>query len=201
MAYTVGLITSDGSLSKDKRHIDFTSKDKQLVELFRELTKPDATIGLKKSGKGLSYFRVQLGNVALYDFLLSVGLTPNKSLTMKKIAVPNEFFADFLRGLFDGDGSIYAVWDKRWKNSYMFYTTFCSGSFGFLLWLKEQLEQALPGLGGSLQYSNKLRGQVLRYAKQDSYELYDFMYYNNEVPHLVRKRERYLEIFASDPYA
>ena len=30
-AYVVGLITTDGSLSKDKRHIDFTSKDLELI--------------------------------------------------------------------------------------------------------------------------------------------------------------------------
>lgn len=30
IAYAVGLITTDGSLSKDGRHIDLTSKDRRL---------------------------------------------------------------------------------------------------------------------------------------------------------------------------
>ena len=34
LAYAVGLIATDGCLSKDKRHIDFTSKDKELIKTF-----------------------------------------------------------------------------------------------------------------------------------------------------------------------
>jgi len=36
LAYIVGLITTDGSLSKDKRHIIFTSSDLQLIKTFRK---------------------------------------------------------------------------------------------------------------------------------------------------------------------
>jgi hypothetical protein len=34
--YAIGLITTDGSLSKDERHIVFTSKDKEMVQLFQK---------------------------------------------------------------------------------------------------------------------------------------------------------------------
>jgi hypothetical protein len=34
ISYGIGLIATDGSLSKDGRHITFTSKDQQLAELF-----------------------------------------------------------------------------------------------------------------------------------------------------------------------
>lgn len=35
-AYAIGLIVSDGSLSKDGRHISFTSKDKERVDNFNK---------------------------------------------------------------------------------------------------------------------------------------------------------------------
>ena len=35
LAYAIGLITTDGSLSKDGRHISFTSKDKEQVKNFK----------------------------------------------------------------------------------------------------------------------------------------------------------------------
>ena len=38
-AYAVGLLTTDGSLSKDGRHISFTSKDLQLAKLFKKCLK------------------------------------------------------------------------------------------------------------------------------------------------------------------
>lgn len=36
LAYAIGLITSDGNLSKDKRHIKFGSKDEELMEKFKQ---------------------------------------------------------------------------------------------------------------------------------------------------------------------
>lgn len=35
-AYAVGLMTTDGCLSKDKRHIDFTSKDLEQILNFQK---------------------------------------------------------------------------------------------------------------------------------------------------------------------
>lgn len=61
-AYAIGLIASDGCLSKDGSHIDFTSKDLEQVENFRKVLGLKNRIGLKSRGKkGTSdkkYFRV-----------------------------------------------------------------------------------------------------------------------------------------------
>jgi len=35
-AYAIGLLATDGSLSIDGRHIDFTSKDLELVKIFKK---------------------------------------------------------------------------------------------------------------------------------------------------------------------
>jgi hypothetical protein len=201
MAYVVGLIASDGCLLNDLRHIDFTSKDRQLVELYRKLIRPEAKIGIKLSGIGRPYFRVQLGDVALYDFLTTAGLTPRKSHTIKSVAVPDVWFADFLRGLFDGDGSISGYMDKRWRNSYMFYTTYVSASQVFLEWLQQAIQRLVPEIrGGTVNKSGPSICQ-LSYAKHDSRQLFRFMYKHEQVPCLQRKYKRYLEIFALDPYA
>jgi hypothetical protein len=199
LAYIVGLIAADGCLSGDKRHVDFTSKDRQLVELYRDLIRPAAKIGVKRGSKGRSYFRVQIGDVGFYDFLIQAGLMPNKSKIVGPLRIPDELFADFLRGYFDGDGSVYAYIDRRWKNSYMFYTTFVSASDTFMDWLRANISVNIPGIRG---YLRGLTSGVyqLSYAKLDSRVLYKFMYYSESVPRLERKHARYLEIFAEDPY-
>ena len=48
-AYAIGLIATDGSLSNDMRHIDFTSKDLELVDLFKRCLKLQNKIGRKIS--------------------------------------------------------------------------------------------------------------------------------------------------------
>ena len=50
LAYCIGLIVTDGSLSKTGRHVSFTSKDKQLIELYKKLLCLDNKIGRKGNG-------------------------------------------------------------------------------------------------------------------------------------------------------
>ena len=202
LAYIVGLIASDGSLSKDGRHIDFTSKDNQLAELYKSIIKPSAKLGTKYAGRGSTeiYYRVQFSDTAFYDFLLNTGLTPNKSLTMPELKIPSIYFADFLRGEFDGDGSIWGFRDRRWRSSFMYYTSFISASLDFLTWLRQSISLNLPEIGnGTLKPGN--RCFQLRYAKHDSQLLFKYMYYRADLPFLNRKYERYLELFALNPYA
>ena len=37
LSYIIGLITTDGNLSKDGRHFDFTSKDIEQVKNFKKI--------------------------------------------------------------------------------------------------------------------------------------------------------------------
>jgi hypothetical protein len=117
-AYAIGLLTTDGNLSLDGRHFDFTSKDVQLVKTFRDcMGLLNVKIGAKVSGSsGKTYPRIQFSNVRLYKWLLEIGLMPNKSKKLGAIKIPDEYFFDFLRGHFDGDGSCYSYWDQRWDS-------------------------------------------------------------------------------------
>jgi len=141
-AFAIGLLVTDGNLSKDGRHLAFTSKDIQLVKTFKKcMNLFDVKIGTKTDGfTDKRYPRIQFSNVKLYKWLLKIGLMSNKTKIIGKLKIPNNYFFDFLRGHFDGDGSCYGYWDKRWNSSFMFYVKFCSASnfFQFLLPIQEK---------------------------------------------------------------
>ncbi len=176
-AYAVGLITTDGNLSQDGRRINFTSKDEQLVELFKSCLKLRNKIGRKSSGttKEKKYFLIQSGDVIFHKFLQSIGLTANKSKTLGAIEVPDKYFFDFLRGHFDGDGTFYSYWDPRWRSSFMFYTVFISASQKHILWLQEEIFNRL-GIRGHITKSGKQACYQLKYAKTESYRLLPKIY-------------------------
>ena len=198
LAYCVGLIASDGSLSKSGRHIDFTTTDYELAGTYRSIIKPRAKIGTKKSGAGKPSYRVQVSDTGLYDFLLSINMTTDKSLSIGRLKIPSEYYRDFLRGVFDGDGSCYTYRDKRWKNSYMYYTTITSASTLFLDWLREKNQEMAGVSAGSLTLqSTKSRACRLSYAKADTLLLYKYIYYQKQIPHLGRKKQK-LESFFTE---
>lgn len=197
LAYGVGLITADGSLSKNGRHIDFTSKDIDLIKTYRTcLDIPDIKIGTKfgTSSKNTTYYRVQFGDVLFYTWLQEIGLSPNKSLTISALKIPNKYFFDFVRGEWDGDGTIYCIRDSRWKSSYIVSLSFASGSTDFLLWLQTEINQRIQTTGHIYRGKNGKAPQ-LRYARKDSKKLFDAMFYANDLPHLERKFAKAQKIF------
>jgi hypothetical protein len=189
LAYAIGLIATDGCLSKDGLLIDLTSKDKEQLENFSKCLRINLKIGLKWNNNKDESLRIQFKNRIFYDFLLSIGLTPRKSLTIGKLAIPNKYFFDFLRGCFDGDGCFYSYWDPRWRSSHMFYLEFVSASRKHIDWLREKLEKEINVFGHIVKDSKKSAFQ-LKYAKKEALAIIKKMYYNPNVVCLSRKREK-----------
>lgn len=188
LAYVVGLIVTDGNLSKDGRHLDITSKDLEQITTFESILKTKNKIGIKSSPshRGRKYYRIQFSNVELYRFLVKIGLEPNKSKTIGKLSIPDEYFRDFLRGCFDGDGFTYSYWDKRWKSSFLFYTGFVSASFKYLDWMNESIYR-LCDIKGNIKSSGKSAYQLM-FAKKSSIMLMKNIYYCDKIPCLSRKK-------------
>lgn len=193
LAYAVGLITTDGSLSIDGRHINLTSKDIDQIETFAKILRLKNKIGLKYSSskKDKQYYQIQFGDIKFYRFLMKIGLTPNKTKTIGSITVPDRYFADFLRGHLDGDGCTYSYWDKRWKNSFMLYTTFVSASSIHLEWIKDRV-QNLYKVEGKIKFSGRSTYQLV-YAKNASIKLIGIMYHKKEIPYLKRKYSKIMK--------
>lgn len=193
-AYAIGLIVTDGSLSKDGRHIDFTSKDSDLIETFLCALGIQSKISTKRGGYdgSTNCYRVQIGDVHFYRFLESIGITQRKSKTIGAVdLIPKKYFPDFLRGLLDGDGHFYSYWDPRWKSSFMYYAVFNSASKKHIHWLQETIEN-LYHLNGHITSAKKRSLFSLKYAKSESGVLIKTLYYRQDILCLERKR---LKIF------
>ncbi|TSC55269.1 MAG: Uncharacterized protein Greene041679_685 [Parcubacteria group bacterium Greene0416_79] len=186
-AYAIGLIASDGNLSPTGRHITFVSKEIEQINNFLKCLKISTKIGKTFSGySGMWAYRVQFGDVLFYKYLQSVGLSPAKSKTIGRLKIPDEYFFDFLRGVFDGDGSTYSYWDKRWKSSFMFYLCFASASKVFTDWLRIKIKEFV-GSTGHITKDGKGLTYQLKYAKGESFQVLKKMYYSKRCTFLSRK--------------
>lgn len=187
LAYAIGLIATDGCLSSDGLLIDLTSKDREQLLNFSKCAGVNFKIGNKWNSKGDECLRIQFKNRIFYDFLLSIGLTPKKSLTMGKLKIPSKYFFDFLRGCFDGDGTFYSYWDPRWRSSHMFYLEFVSASKKHIDWLREELKTRID-VFGHISKDGRGRTFQLKYGKKEAMEVIKKMYYNPDVVCLSRKK-------------
>ncbi|MBI3589415.1 MAG: hypothetical protein HY093_03325 [Candidatus Liptonbacteria bacterium] len=188
-AYAIGLLATDGNLSSDRRHLDFTSKELEQVKNFRECLGVKNKIGSKKSGEGNKSFRIQIGDVNFYKFLVGIGLSAGKSKTIEAVIIPEKYFFDFLRGHLDGDGSFHSYFDPRWRSSYMFYTIFMSASKKHIDWLREEINKVLK-INGHISKSITDSTYKLKYAKAESLKLLPKLYYHTDIVCLSRKRRK-----------
>lgn len=174
--YLVGLITSDGNLSKDGRHIDITAKEKDFLERIKENLGLVNKVCAKNKGTPKQAYRIQIANKEFYEFLLSIGLTQNKSLTIGELKVPNEYFIDFVRGVIDGDGCI-RKWRHPSNQGEQWSLRIYSGSEGFIRWLKDASEISLRIKGKIYKQSDTQ--WILKYGKMAARKITEKCYYKN----------------------
>jgi len=197
LAYAVGLIATDGNLSRKPGRLSITSNDVDLLDMVRQ--RLDLTVPIKphRGGYGHRCHHIAWSDRRFYDWLTTAGLTPAKSLTLGPLAIPDGYFADFLRGCIDGDGSIITYVDRynTSKSPAYVYTrlfvSIVSASRRFAEWLQARV-RCLRGLSGSLTIKRSAGRRdiwCLRYAKRESLALLRWMYYAPDLLCLRRKRD------------
>lgn len=207
LAYVIGLLTTDGNLSKDRRHINMRSSDRDLLETFKNcLGLKDKIAQSHNDGYAKKpSFRIQFSDAQFYRWLLTIGLFPAKTYTIGKLKIPNKYFRDFLRGHLDGDGSIYTYIDKynyyRGRNyiNQRVYVKFISASQFHIKWLHETINK-VSGFKGSLQCNvkketNKVPMWEIKFSKKESIKLLNWLYYQQNLPCLKRKKQLTMKIF------
>ena len=197
LAWAIGLIATDGNLSPDGRHLVVRSKDADMLETLRGCLGLTYKVAEHSNGRGGKIHCLQWSDRLFYRWLMEIGLTPAKSLTLGALSIPDEYFADFFRGCIDGDGSIRVYTDRYHVvkcDLYVYerlYVSIVSASETFIQWLQSTVSR-LTGTTGSLTIRRQPgRNPIwkLSYAKAKSIRLIGWMYYAPNVPCLERKRQ------------
>ena len=188
LTYIIGVIATDGNLSPDGRHVNITSKDEALLLDIRNALGLTCQIG-KKSRAALQekkYSVLQIGDKNFYNFLLSIGLTTNKSKTIDKLKICYKFFGDFLRGCIDGDGTITSCSHPESKHKQLRIRLY-SASLPFLNWIQTEIKKRLNISGGWIHTRANRSMSALSFGKADSIKILHFIYNNEESIYLDRK--------------
>lgn len=175
--YWLGYLAADGWLSTNKWTISFLqySEDYEQVVLYRDFIDTNLSLHQIKGCNGQS---VNFGNKSTYNFLIALGFSPRKAKTFEYKGNLN---GDFLRGYFDGDGSVSMRRPKITTSSELF---------------RDQIIQIFNTY--NIDYSFHRKG-----LKKDCYDIfillkgrqsfYDLIY-ENEGPYLKRKHDALLAI-------
>lgn len=101
--YWAGFIMADGCIRKNTLHIKLAIKDKEHLQKFLNSINSNHPIYIKKD-----YVYISIsGKWFLQDLKDNFNILPRKTYIAEfPLQLPTEFYSDFIRGYFDGDGCI-----------------------------------------------------------------------------------------------
>lgn len=113
-AYWLGFLYADGNVSEYKNDIEvgLAEKDKEQIEKLKSFYQTDAPIKVKRKktdGKIYVGYALTVTSQKTKQDLIEKGCIPTKSLILKfpnNEQVPENLISHFVRGYFDGDGSV-----------------------------------------------------------------------------------------------
>lgn len=219
-AYFLGLIATDGYISrtgyvsrltgkKDKRinlvGINLSEVDKHILYSFQNYLKTKIKITISKKGKytdkknqkiyfSKPIYRFLIRSEKLANDLLSKGIILKKSLKLKFPShdiIPKNLFHHYIRGLFDGDGSL-----SKSNRDNRYQISITGGSKTFLNSLLFYL-QSKEITSTNNKVKKRLNKEVFRIVIANKQEILNFLkhvyFKSNEKTRLERKYNKYLD--------
>ena len=200
-AYILGYIYADGYVGDEKtNNIVISSKDLQILKNIAEAM--EFTGEIRKARKGgyegstISYV-INFSSMQIASRLRGLGLYPNKSLTIGTIpSIPDELKRHFLRGYFDGDGTITRnINNRKWKSKVYSYERFSM----LLIATLPMIEDIIRTFNIKKYSIKKSKTKEMFYlrisAKSEMEYMYELMYKDATI-YLERKYEIWLSFGA-----
>lgn len=196
-AYFLGLLLTDGNVHYYKKsnrqpivQITLQNEDRYILEHFKSEVKSKRKISDYYNGKrNESIFGICSQKMA--DDLAKYNIIPNKTFIINKLPTINkQFLPDLIRGIFDGDGTIYIKSYKYQQIVFGFY-----GTNNFLTNLLNILKEEI-NISQNKIFDKETVSFVTFSKKQDVQNFYRYIYYDENILYIKRKKDKFQTFFS-----
>lgn len=193
MSYILGYIVADGCITNDRTRkknpftFNITSIDKEHLFDIKQALKSEYKLSIKNNGNGGIAYQLQIRNRTLCEDLIRLGVVPRKTHHLQPMRIPRKYFSAFVRGFFDGDGTVYLY---KVNGVTQIKAGFVCVRRSFLMDFGHRLCEAISIPIKSI-HKNDTHGKMTRYSIafyiDDCRKLKQFMYMDH--PTLLLKRK------------
>jgi hypothetical protein len=185
-AYWLGFLYADGCVYKNRPRLELSlqKSDTSHLNKFKNFLKYEYPI-IEDSFR----CRLSINNKQIYNDLLKLGCIPNKSLILlypTKEQLPEEYTIPFVRGYFDGDGSIIT---RKTRIGTEYLNLSLIGTSEFLNSLQKEMNWKFSKLYKDKRHKNNTF--FLSYNGKYVLNMFDILYSNSNI-HLDRKYDKYI---------
>lgn len=195
MAYTLGFIAADGNICHTGRAhtLHIACDDLDVIEKIKIVIQYQGPIHLKPRLNNKISYSLRICDPIIFNDLEKLGVTERKSLTFTPPKIPKKLIRHFIRGYFDGDGTVYLRnFQYRSKLAAKFYTA----SLQMAEYTHKLMVKTLGDayLGKILKYlaHQKTPYYVISIGHKASVKLFNYMYSDTNL-YLDRKYKKFIE--------
>ena len=176
MSYLLGFIAADGCVLEKSNilQIALAEVDKSFIELIAKELETNYPISTYTSKKGYTSCKIAIRSSEIFNDLKNYNIIPRKTYHFQfpKETLPKEYWLDFIRGYFDGDGTVCTAGRGaiRWS--------LCSYSKNFL----EEIVNILFDFGipkVNIYLKKDTNTYYIQYSTNSTKKLYTLLYTEN----------------------
>ena len=195
-AYWLGFLYADGYINRDRNSIELSLAECDLehLEKFKSFTECENEIKYRPNQKA---YRLVIYSQKIVDDLIKLGCTQAKSLTLQfptESQVPSHLIQHFMRGYFDGDGSVSSIKANK-GNSYQLRFSIL-GTSDFLNDYESILLNVLNREKGNKRQSEGQAFSVSYNGNKQAKNFFNFLY-NNATIYLERKYAKFTAVLGA----
>ena len=198
-AYWLGFLYADGYVGNNNyNNVVLSSIDQEHIQKFSDDI--EYTGNLRKRVGGFEGSKEQLvinfSSEKMTSDLRNIGLYPGKSTTMESFPeIDSDLVNHFIRGYFDGDGSVYEQRSTSYHKDKMYeYQRNIVSIIGTYKFLMEILEH-LPMMHRIRKSKTESMFYIEYYGRHDFEDIYDYLYKNATI-YLDRKFNKFETLLA-----
>lgn len=191
MAYILGLLASDGTVRKNINEIKLTlnEEDSEILEQIKKELSFEGKIRHYEDSKGFKNATIAFTSAEIKKDLAKYNIVPQKTFTFTfPINLNKKYWIDFIRGYFDGDGSVgIAGQGLRWQ--------ICSATDNVLKVVVDFLykEYNIPRVKIQSQQRIKNNLYTIQYSTNATKQIFNILYTPNSL-YLKRKYNKFTSI-------
>jgi hypothetical protein len=200
MAYILGLIAADGYISAKENciSIELQQQDKEILNKIAKITEVTRPIQIQQRNTGKYTATLRNWSAAWKQDLSHYGITNKKTFTLKPptLLLP-QYRIDYIRGYFDGDGSISTSHTKNSKGIEYDKNSFeiVGASKQEIDWIRTELiNHYCIILNKPSQYitnTNTVIYKIITTNKDQIQKIYNLFYNTESNLYLQRKKEKF----------
>lgn len=198
MAWVVGFLAADGYLSKKRNEISIrlSSIDREILERIQKEIEIENPIRDFTSRRGFDYSELTWTCKEHRDELKKYHVVPQKTFILEPpLELDKKYWLDYVRGYFDGDGSVNFIESNGKKHCTALRWQVCSATPDVLEFILNVLESyGIKKVNIQKQKRNNSYLYCIQYSTNATKEIYKILYSTPSTLFLARKKEHFKEI-------